>query len=352
MKDGGFEHVNLVAVSSVTPKNRINLRDYGEKYGNELVDRIIDSTGISEVAVAPKEQTCSDLCVESALHLFKEKNILPNEIDGLVYVSETSDYIAPTTAAILQDRLDLPKSCIVFEIHLSCSGYVYGLFQASMMIECGYCHKVLLLVGSTMTRYMNGEDRAMQMISGDAASASLLCYSEYGKRLRFVFYSDGAGYKGLFIPAGGIRMPIQHGITDILEYDQEGNGRTNENLIMDGMAIMVFSTRIAPKLIGELLELEGISTEELDLLLLHQANRIIVERIGKILKISPEKVPLGLATTGNTGLTSVPLMLCNQYTGVNQNMHKCVICGYGSGLVAAACTIDLSETEFLATIEA
>lgn len=351
MNNGVFENVELVAVSAATPNNRINLSDYGARYGEDLVNRIMQSTGITEVAVTPKEQTCSDLCVEAAKHLLEGRKISPEDIDGLVYVSETTDYIAPTTSAILQDRLGLPKSSIVFEIHLSCSGYVYGLFQAAMMIESGYCKNVLLLVGSTMTRYMNEEDRAMQMISGDAGSASLIAFTEKKKPMKFAFFSDGSGYKGLIIPAGGIRMPIQHGVTDVLEYDDEGNGHTKEDLVMDGMAIMVFSTRIAPKLIKGLLESEGLSTDDVDVFLLHQANKIIVERIGKLLKAPIEKVPLGLQKTGNTGLTSVPLMMCNQFSGNNPHFKKSIICGFGSGLVAAACLIDISETDFIKTIE-
>lgn len=351
MKKSVFENIELRAVSSATPKNRIDLKTYGSRYGEELVDRIIQSTGIKEVAVSPEEQTCSDLCVSAAEHLFNEYEISPNDIDGLVYVSETADYIAPTTAAILQDRLNIPKNCVVFEIHLSCSGYVYGLFQAAMMINCGFCKNVILLVGSTMTRYMNKEDRAMQMISGDAGSASLISFSEKKKTMHFSFFSDGSGYKGLMIPAGGIRNRIKSGVTDILEFDDEGNGHTKEDLIMDGMAIMVFSTRVAPKLIKEILQEANLSVDDIDIFLLHQANKIIVERIGKLIKAPVEKVPLGLEKTGNTGLTSVPLMMCNKFAGINNGLKKSIICGFGSGLVAASCLIDLSDTIFIKTIE-
>lgn len=351
MDNKNFEHAEVRYVSAVMPHNRIDLHEYSSRYGEEMVDRIMESTGIKEVAVSPDDQTCSDLCVCAAEHLLKEAGISPGEIDGLVYVTETPDYIAPTTAAILQDRLDLPKSSIVYEIHLSCSGYVYGLFQAAMMIECGYCKNVLLLVGSTMTRYMNEEDRSMQMISGDAGSATLISYTEKTKSMRFNFYSDGSQYLGLSIPAGGIRMPVQKGVTDVLEYDEDGNGRTKENLYMDGMGIMVFSTRVAPRLIRNLVSDSGMTLDDIDVFLLHQANKIIVERIGKMLKVPKEKVPLGLEKTGNTGLTSVPLMMCNQFSGVNKDFAQAIICGFGSGVVAAACNINLSETIFFKTIE-
>lgn len=349
--DKTFCRSKILAVSSVIPNKIMDLHEYSDMYGSSYIERITESTGINRVRVADIDKTSADYCYEAALKIFECTGICAEEIDGLIFLSESPDYIIPNTAAVLQHRLGIPTNTINMDLRYGCAGYVYGLFQASMLVESGYCKNVLLLAGDTMSKFTHPEDRSLRMVLGDAACATLVSAVADGKPSRYDFFVDGNGVNSLIIPAGGCRMPIKHGVTDVLEFDSEGNGRTKENLYMNGMDVMVFAIRQVPKLINNLLESLNWKTDDVDLFALHQANKIIVDRIVKTLKIDKNKVPLDMKDTGNCGFVSIPLMLCTLFPGVNNNLHKVIACGFGAGLIAAVGAFDFSETNFVKTIE-
>ncbi len=349
MNNKRFTKARIIAVASALPKKKMKLSDLAGLYGQEYIERVTKSTGIREVTVAEENMTSADYCYEAALKLFENVNISPADIDGLLFLSETPDYIIPNTAAILQHRLGIPQNTINMDLRIGCAGYIYGLFQASMLIECGYCKNVLLLAGDTMSKYINDEDKALRMVLGDAACATLIS-AEEDSYSQYAFYVDGGGAESLIIPAGGCRMPCEKGITDVVEYDEDGGGRSKENIYMNGMDVMVFATRVSPKLIGQLLEDIDWNKDEVDLYALHQANKMIIDRIVKLMKLDKEKVPFNVENTGNCGFVSIPLHMCTYMHGINQNLKKVVTCGFGTGLIASAGALDLSKTLFIQPI--
>ena len=349
--DKVFKNVKIRAISAVVPKDKIELMTLSEDFGEETVKKIIRSTGITEVRVAKDGLTSSDLCVKAAENLIRELEISPQELDGVVFVTQTPDYIVPHTSGIIQDRLGIPKKSVVFDINYGCSGYVYGLFQAFLLVESGYCKNVLLCAGDTTTKYIHKEDRANRMMAGDAGSATLISRVEGASETIFNFYSDGSGAKFLMMPAGGCRNPRKAGVTDIIEYDKDGNGMTLENLHMNGLEITTFALKEVKKAVKSIMEESGWDKDEVDLFALHQANEFLVKQISRQLKVAPEKVPVGIQKTGNSAATTIPMMLCNLYAGVNPGFKKVVTCGFGVGLSCAAGTIDLSETIILPTGE-
>lgn len=349
--DGLFTKTKIQAVSAAVPKKRIPLLNYAEFYGEKEIEKIARLTGIREVTVAEDDMTSSDYSYEAAVKLLSETGVKASEIDGLIFLTESPDYIIPNTAAVLQNRLGIPKNTVNMDLRYGCAGYIYGLFQASMLIESGYCRNVLFLAGDTMSKYTNQKDRSLMMVLGDAASATLITASGEEILSRYSFYVDGSGLQSLLIPAGGCRMPVQPGVTDVVEFDEEGNGRTMENLYMNGMDIMVFALHEAPKLIRGLMKDMGWTNEEVDMYALHQANKMMVERIAKTLKADPSKVPVHMEHTGNCGFVSIPLMLCSAWPGIHNSLKKVAACGFGAGLIAAAGALDLSSTLMIETIE-
>ncbi len=349
-KDKTFCKSRIVAVSSALPKQKVSLTDFAELYGQDYIERIVKSTGIKEVTVAADDMTSADYCYEAALKLLEETGTDVSEIDGLIFLTETPDYIIPNTAAVLQHRLGLRQDTINIDLRFGCAGYIYGLFHASMLIECNYCDKVLLLAGDTMSKYTNKNDRALKMVLGDASCATLISRSDEDYKCRYNFFVNGGGANSLIIPAGGCRMPIQHGVTDVVEFDDDGNGRSKEDVYMNGMDVMVFATREVPKLIRQLLEEAQWGQNDVDLFALHQANQMIIDRIVKLLKLEKEKVPFRIEHTGNCGFVSIPLLLCTHYSGINPSLKRVVACGFGTGLIAAAAALDLSSTRFIEPI--
>lgn len=269
----------------------------------------------------------------------------------MIFVTEFPDYIVPHTSAIIQSKLGLPNRVIAFDINYGCAGYVYGIFQASLLIESGYCENILLCVGDTPIKAVNPKDKSSRMVFGDAGSATILSKSEHSLRTAFSFYTDGGKANNLMIPAGAFRMPRKEGVTDILTFDKNGNSRTLENVFMDGMQIMEFVLKHVKNVIHNNLDMLSMTVEAIDLFAFHQANILILNYLSQHLKIPREKIPFGAAKTGNTTCASIPLMLSTLYSGINTSLEKVLICGFGTGLSCASGVIDLSSTEIFESIE-
>lgn len=349
--DKMFKNIRIRAISTALPNKIVKLSEYAKDFGKETVDKIIKLTGITEIRVSDDKTTSSDLCISAAQNIFRELEINPSSIDGVVFITQTPDYKVPHTSAIIQDRLGIPKESIVFDINYGCSGYAYGLFQAFLLVESGYCRNVLLCVGDTTTKYIHPEDRSNRMMAGDAGSATLISYEENASNSVFNFFSDGSGAEFLMMPAGGCRMPHKDGVTDIVEYDADGNGMTLENIHMNGIEITTFALREVKKAIKNIMNEVGWNKDDVDLFALHQANNFIVHQVSRQLKVSSELVPVGIQKTGNSAATTIPVMLCNLFPGVNYNLKQVVVCGFGVGLSCCAGTIDLSETKILKTFD-
>ncbi len=351
-----FATTSIRAIATALPQEKLDLLSLSSIYGEEIVRKIIKNTGISEIRFCPplpenNQKTSADYCMESAKRIFSEGKITPDDIDAIIFVTEFPDHIVPHTSAIIQAKLGLPNRVIAFDINYGCAGYVYGIFQASLLIESGYCENVLLCVGDTPTKAISPQDKSLRMVFGDAGSATILSRCENVRRTAFSFYTDGGRANNLMIPAGAFRMPHQEGVTDILTFDKNGNGRTLENIFMDGMQIMEFVLKHVKNVVHNTLEMLNLPIDAIDLFAFHQANILILNYLAQRLKIPHQKVPFGAAKTGNTTCASIPLMLSTLYPGINPLLEKVLICGFGTGLSCASGVIDLSRTEIFEPVQ-
>lgn len=338
-----INNIQLKAISSWLPKTSLDLNTLSEKYGEKDVQNIIKTTGIEHIRIADEGMTSSDMCQKAAEYLIEKEQINKSEIDGLVFVSQTPDYILPVTSTCLQDRLGLSKDVVCQDIRYGCSGYIYGLFQAACWISTGACKTVIVLSGDTNSKLVNENDKSLKMVMGDAGTASLVAAGD--SSMGFHIQSDGSGAGRLIVPAGGFRTPKSVD-TSILEWDEDKNGRTAEDMYMDGMAIFMFAITKVHKNINSLLEFVGWDKGDVDLVALHQANRFMVENIGKKLKISIDKVPINVELFGNTGPATIPLLLSDICQNYITPLNKVVLSGFGVGLSWGSITCDLSNTTF------
>lgn len=351
LMDKIFTKPRVAAISACVSKNRMELADLADLYGEATVAKIMKVTGIERVSIAPQGTTTADYCATAANRLMHEQNIDPKTIDGLVFVTETPDYIIPHTSAILQDRLGLPNHALAFDINYGCAGYVYGIFQASLLIESGYCRRVLVCAGDTLSHYVNPADKAVRMVLGDGGSATLVEADEKERRSAFSFYTDGSRAEHLMIPAGANRMPHNPGVTDVLHTDADGNARTDEDFYMNGLEVMGFALNETLSSIRETAGRIGWELPEIDLFALHQANALIVQYITKQLKLPKERVPIGVGDTGNASSASIPIMLTSTFGGKTLEFTKVLACGFGTGLSCAGAALDLSGTQVLNLME-
>jgi len=342
-----IEGVHIKAIASCLPSKIKLIDQYAEEFGEKKIKRIKKSTGVESVHIVQDGETASDLCMKAAKQLFSEGICLPTDIDGVLYVSMSPDYKAPATSFILQDKLDITTEAVAMDLNYGCSAYVYGLYQACMLIKAGGCKKVLLCTGDEQSQMVHSKDRAMKMLVGDAGTATLV---EAGNdTFNFHFKSMGANYDKLIITAGGYRMPCSEKTKEEIT-DEDGNVRTLENLYMNGMEVMKFAITEVPPAIESIYKQSGLNKEEIDLYAMHQPNKLILDYLMNSMKIAPDIMPVGLQKTGNTGSASIPLLLTVlKERGYDFSEAKNVIaCGFGIGLSIGTVNIDLSKTEILA----
>lgn len=334
-----FNNIAIKAITAYLPEQVLEMTSLSKEYGEKEVANIIKATGVNRVHIADENETSSDMCFKAANYLIEKENIDRDKIDGVIFVSQTTDYILPSTSIILQDRLGLSKETVCIDIHYGCSGYIYGLYQAALWISSNSCKNVLLLAGDTTSRMIHPLDKSLRMVFGDAGTASLITTGESAMGVSIC--SDGSGYDRLIVPAGGFRTPISEKTKEVI-FDEDRNGRTMEHLYMDGMGIFNFAISNVHKNINSVTELINWNKDEIDLYALHQANAFMVNYIRKKLKVDSSKVPINVENYGNTGPATIPLLLSDWN---EEKLGKTIMSGFGVGLSWGSIAIDLRGTK-------
>jgi 3-oxoacyl-[acyl-carrier-protein] synthase-3 len=331
--------MRIRGIAAAVPSNRERNLDYTPVTEAER-NMLIKTTGIETRHVAHPGTATSDLCFSAAEKLIAELGWNKEEIALLIFVSQSPDHFLPATSIILQDRLSLPKATAAFDINLGCSGFVYGLSVAASMVATGGFRKALLLSGDISTHGITPKDKSTWPLFGDAGTATALEYDPSSTSF-FNLQSDGSGHQAIIIPDGGLRHPISDK-TYIEEEAEKGVVRHRRNLWLNGLDVFNFSVREAPPNITALFQQAGISPEQPDYFVFHQANKLMNETIRKKLRVPPEKVPYSLPEFGNTSSASIPLTIASQLREQALSPKKWLLSGFGVGLSWASC---YTETE-------
>ena len=297
--------------------------------------------------------TAADLCETAARHLISSTGISEDQIDAVICVTQTPDHFQPCNAALLHGRLGLKTDTAALDVGLGCSGYVYGLWLAHMMVSTGGCRRVLLLAGDTMSRLVSPKDRAVAPLFGDGGSATLVDCSPKSQPAWFSLATDGKGYEHLIVPAGGARLPASEA-TKVAYEDDGGNIRCDENLYMDGAEIFNFSIRVDPESVREIVEYAGLEIDAVDYFVFHQANRYILGNIAKRLKLDAQKVPMETVERyGNQSSASIPSAICGELGPVLQgkDAKNLVLSGFGVGLSWASVLLSMKELSVCEIVE-
>lgn len=295
-------------------------------------EKLLSSIGVDEKRIADPATCTSDLCAAAAERLITDLDWDKNEIDALIFVSQSPDYILPATSCILQNRLGLPQECYAVDISLGCSGWVYGLSSLSSIMSAGRLRKGLLLVGDTALKLGSDRDKSYRPLFGDAGTATALEFNEGGGGLLFHTATDGGGKDAIIIPDGGFRNMVS--VESLyLEKTADGNLLNRLHCRLDGMDVFSFAITKAPKSIKKVLGAAGREKEEIDYYLLHQANRFLNETIRKKLKLSEAQVPYSIQEFGNTSSATIPLTMVTQIKDDLRNRPLKLVCsGFGVGL--------------------
>lgn len=329
------------AIYSSVPKQVVYTKDYDWITQAER-DLFAKTTGIIERRVANESTTCSDLCFQAAAELLKDFKC-SEQIDLILFVSQSPDYFLPSTAVILQDKLGLSKNTLAFDINLGCSGYVYGLSVIGQFLQTGNFRKALLLCGDKSTISTNFQDKSTYPLFGDAGTATLLEYDPTAKDWGIHLASDGSGKDSIIIEQGHSRHPYGTSQEEYIEYEP-GVIRTKKHLALNGIEVFNFALKEVAPSIRQMLEYFNKTVEEIDYFVLHQANKLINESVRKKLKLSPEKVPYSIQEFGNTSSASIPLTICYSIKDeIERDDITLVLAGFGVGFSWGSVVLNTSR---------
>jgi len=347
-----LKNVSIKGISACVPSHIEDNKISQLFNGKEEVKKFVDTTGIEFRHTVNGRDICtSDLCYEAAIQLMAKMDWHSADIDCLIFVSQSPDYILPATACILQGRLGLPLECYAIDISLGCSGWVYGLSVIASLMFTGTMKKGLLLAGDTATITKSQKDKSTFPLFGDAGTATAVEFSEGAEGIKFHMGTDGKGYEAIMIPDGGFRNFVTYK-SFIEEEVQPGIFRNRLQSILDGPSVFIFGITKAPKSVNSVLERFNINKAEIDYYVFHQANLIMNEKIRMKLKIEPEKVPYSLGEYGNTSSASIPLTIVARLnTELSKDKKKLLVCAFGVGLSWASAVFETENLVCLPVIE-
>lgn len=346
-----FKTVQIDGISACVPANIEENAGLDLFANHEEYEKFVATTGIERRRVVTEGVCSSDLCLAAAEKLIAELNWDKNDIDCLIFVSQTPDYKLPATSCVLHGKLGLSRDCMTFDISLGCSGWVYGISTMASILGLGNLKKGLLLVGDTVTRTKSPLDKSTYPLFGDAGTATALSFNENASPLQIALFTDGLSYDAIMIEDGGYRNPVNEKSFEYVDY---GNGIVRNKLqsVLDGSSVFTFGISKAPQSVNALIEHFGIDKDTVDYFVFHQANMLMNEKIRTKLKLPEEKVPYILKDFGNTSSTSIPLTLVNNIgKQLNNNDLKVVACAFGVGLSWGVLFTELSNIRCCELIE-
>lgn len=349
-----YEGVGIAAMSAAVPKRVIINREYTDVFSKEEANEIVDKTGIEQRRFADEKTCSSDLCFAAAEKLFADNDIKREDIELLVFISQTPDYRMPATSVTLQHRLRLPNNTIAFDINLGCSAFLYGLSVVYGMMERSNLKKALILDGETRSKVYSPRDRRSAFLFGDGGVAALIERNpKYGKST-FSLNSDGSRADLIMIPAGGYRKMSSAETVVEKVVDEYGNMRSEEQGYMRGGDVFNFVIREIPRDIKNTLAFAGNTMDDFDFIVFHQANNFINSYIMNKMKMDAEKIPSTIAKFGNTSSVSVPLTIVSEMKGKLDGKKEVLMSAFGVGMTWATAIVpfvdciisDIVEVEY------
>ena len=300
--------MRVTGVAAAVPRNVVYTTDF-DFFTPEEAGVFNNTVGIKQRHIAPEDVCASDLCFAAAEQLLADLKWERESVDVLIFESVTGDYKTPPTSCLLQDRLGLSEDCFAMDIPMGCCGCMYAITTGGNLLSSGNVKRALLLIGDTALRMGSMKDKSRVPLFGDCGTAMASEYDPTASDIVVDFHTYGKGYEALMTPHGGFRHPVTK---ESFEYEDFGNGivRAPLHTLINGMNVFSFAISKPPRSIETFMTNYGIDKErDVDYFLIHQANKMIVDRIVKKLKLPLEKVPYNLEEFGNLGGASIPSLM-------------------------------------------
>jgi 3-oxoacyl-[acyl-carrier-protein] synthase-3 len=322
----------IAGISTAVPMAVVDNERDAKQFDPSDIKKVVEMSGVKQRRIVGDTLCASDLCVASAERLLDKLQWDRRSVGALIMVTQTPDYLMPSTACILQERLGLSEDCAALDVGLGCSGYPYGLWLAALMLSRPGVDRVLLLTGETPSKMCDRMDQSVVLLFGDAGSATAV-ERDFRKKDDWVFalHTDGKGYKDFVVEGGGLRNRFPQDVRD-------------NYVRMNGAAIFNFILKRIPSLVRDTLAAGNLSLSDVDYFILHQANLFAMKHLGKKLNLPQERIPVVIDRFGNTGGPSVPLAITQGGLSLPQDRFaKLLLLGFGIGLSWGSALIDLDR---------
>ena len=320
-----INNINIDSILSVVPKKKIEYSSIFKK--ENKIARVARVIGVESSYKASFNITTTDLFYDAAKKIIRKSKLNKNNIDMLVCVTQTPDYLMPSCSNIIHQKLNLKKECLTYDINLGCSGYIYGLWNIMSLMENSKMKKGLLLVGDTISKTISNKDEANKLLFGDGVSCSIIGFKK-GNKSFFKLGSGNDGHDKLMIKDSGFKN---------LKSDKP-------NFFMDGKEVFNFVIKNVPNLIKELIKSAKFNTKNINNYIFHQANKMMIEKIFDLLNISKKKRLYSIEKYGNTSSASIPITISFKLNNKKNNGYS-VLAGFGAGFSFGACIVDLRKTK-------
>ena len=348
-----FQGIRISGIAGAVPKTIIENRSFVDQIGEKAVEKVIKNSGVERFHKSVRRQTAGDLSYVAAKELIEKKKIDLSEVGLIVNITETPDYIAPSTAFVIHKRLGLPNDCIAFDVNLGCTGFVYGINIAASMLSSFTQKKYAIITVGDVGKYCitdsrKNPDNTYLMMMGDGCAAALIEKTDTPSKIVIDLYADSKDFRVLHTMGGTRCVDVESVVTTW----SDGIDRSPLDPYMDGMAVFSFATRTVPQSIRQIMEERNETFEDYSKVYFHQANKMIVDRLGKILNIPEGKVATSLKEYGNTNGASIPFTIMADMDRDSGAKEKHIMmCGFGVGLSWGIVIADINPDEVFSIIE-
>ena len=321
----------IKSIEYYLPENIVTNEDLQKENPHWNLDNVAEKSGVYQRHISGNNETAFDLSVKACDKLFQTND--KNEIDGIIYCTQSPDYIMPSNSFLLHNYLKLENKVFAYDFNHACTGFIYCLAMANAFVKAGMAKSILLINADTYSKYINRKDRSTRVLFGDGAAATIVKESNEKKGIIDIeLGSFGSGYKKFWIPAGGLRLPESD--TTLVEVENNrGNIRTQNDIEMDGFGVWSFINSVAPKQIDRLLSKNNFAKTDVDQFIFHQASLMTLQSIMRLMNINKEQVFINIHNIGNTVSASIPIALKDAIDQDKINIGSTLILsGFGVGL--------------------
>ncbi len=317
----------IKAISYYLPKNILTNQDLAKEFPEWTAEKIAKKIGIKERHIASKNETATDMAAKAAEKLFQEHKVDRASIDFVLLCTQSPDYFLPTSACLIQSKLNLNTSCGALDFNLGCSGFIYGLSLAKGLIFGGIAKNILVITSETYSKHIHSNDKGNRTIFGDGAAASLISTEGYAEIKDFSLGTDGRGSENLIVKSGGFRNKEK--LNDLV-YNESENPLSSDFLYMNGAKIFNFTADAVPVLVEDVIGKNHLRQDQVDLFVFHQANKYMINYLRKLLGIEKIKFFEFIENVGNTVSSTIPIAL---YEAKKEGVLKgnILLAGFGVG---------------------